>query len=60
MADDKSKVGHPDKDLISIKEDYEKRDWARKFGVTEAKLVKAVIAVGHSAKKVEEWLKNNK
>ncbi|AUQ42324.1 DUF3606 domain-containing protein [Yersinia ruckeri] len=60
MADDKSKVGHPDKDLISLTQDYERRDWAKKFGVSEAKLKEAVAAVGHSAKKVEERLKKNK
>ncbi|EFO2327896.1 DUF3606 domain-containing protein, partial [Escherichia coli] len=51
MADDKTKIGTPDNDLISIKQDYERRDWAEKFGVSEAKLVQAVQAVGHSAKK---------
>ncbi|EFO4176532.1 DUF3606 domain-containing protein, partial [Escherichia coli] len=35
MADDKTKIGTPDNDLISIKQDYEKRDWAEKFGVSE-------------------------
>ena len=39
MADDKTKIGTPDNDLISIKQDYERRDWAEKFGVSEAKLV---------------------
>lgn len=59
MTDDKKKVGTPDNDLVSIKQDYEKRDWAKKFGVSEAKLTRAVDAVGHSAKKVQEWLKKN-
>ena len=57
MADDKTKIGTPDNDLISIKQDYERRDWAEKFGVSEAKLVQAVQAVGHSAKKVQHGLK---
>lgn len=59
MADDKTKIGTPDNDLISIKQDYERRDWAEKFGVSEAKLVQAVQAVGHSAKKVQVWLKDH-
>lgn len=59
MADDKTKIGTPDNDLISIKQDYERRDWAEKFGVSEAKLVRAVQAVGHSAKKVQAWLKDH-
>ncbi|MXE51079.1 DUF3606 domain-containing protein [Escherichia coli] len=52
-------MGTPDNDLISIKQDYERRDWAEKFGVSEAKLVQAVQAVGHSAKKVQAWLKDH-
>ena len=59
MADDKTKIGTPDNDLISIKQDYERRDWAKKFGVSEAKLIQAVQAVGHSAKKVQAWLKDH-
>ena len=59
MADDKTKIGTPDNDLISIKQDYERRDWAEKFGVSEAKLVQSVQAVGHSAKKVQAWLKDH-
>jgi len=56
MADDLTKRGTPDNDLISIKETWELRDWAKKFGVTEEKLKQAVQAVGHSAKKVREYL----
>ena len=59
MADDKTKIGTPDNDLISIKQDYERRDWAEKFGVSETQLVQAVQAVGHSAKKVQAWLKDH-
>ena len=59
MADDKTKIGTPDNDLISIKQDYERRDWAKKFGVSEAKLIQAVQTVGHSAKKVQAWLKDH-
>ncbi|EPA5492649.1 DUF3606 domain-containing protein [Escherichia coli] len=44
---------------MSIKQDYERRDWAEKFGVSETKLVQAVQAVGHSAKKVQAWLKDH-
>lgn len=56
MADDLSNRGHPDSDLISIKEPWELRDWAKKIGVTEDQLKRAVQAVGHSAKKVREHL----
>jgi hypothetical protein len=59
MSDDKKKVGHPDSDLISIKEPYEKRDWAKRLGVSEEKLVLAVQAVGHSKDKVADYLKKH-
>ena len=29
MSDDKSKRGSPDRDRISLSEDYEVRDWTR-------------------------------
>ena len=56
MSDDKSKTGQ-DRKLISLTEDYERRDWAAKFGVTEDDLRRAVDAVGNSAAEVQEWLK---
>ena len=57
MPDDKSKSSGQDRKLISLKEDYEVRDWAKKFGVTPDELTKAVSAVGNEAAKVESYLK---
>ena len=57
MPDDKSKSSGQDRKLISLKEDYEVRDWAKKFGVTPDELKKAVSAVGNEASKVESYLK---
>ena len=57
--DNKQKPGSPDRDLINLNEPYEVRDWADKFGVTNAKLKEAVNAVGNSARKVEAYLKRN-
>jgi hypothetical protein len=34
MADDKSKVGKPDRDRVSGSETYELADFAQKFGIT--------------------------
>ena len=34
MADDKTKTRKPDRDRINVNEDYELRDWSKKFGVT--------------------------
>jgi hypothetical protein len=52
-------TGHPgqDRKLISLSEDYEVRDWAKRFGATPEELKKAVKAVGNEAAKVEAYLK---
>lgn len=55
MPDDTSKTGS-DRKLISLKEDYEVRDWANSLGCTPEQLRSAVEAVGHSADKVREHL----
>jgi len=57
MADDKNSVGSPDRDRISLGEDYEVRDWTASLGVGEAELREAVDAVGNSADKVRDYLK---
>jgi hypothetical protein len=56
MADDKSKVGWQDRDRINVHEDYEVRDWSKKFGVTPDELKKAVQKVGTSAEAVRKHL----
>ncbi len=60
MADDKTKPGGQDRRRINLSEDYEVRDWAKKFGVSEDELRKAVGAVGNDAAKVEAYLKGSK
>lgn len=54
--DDKSKVGKPDRDRINVNEDYELRDWSKKFGVSAEELKKAVQKVGTSADAVRKHL----
>lgn len=56
MSDDKTKTGGQDRTRISLSEDYEVRDWAKKFGVTADELKAAVKAVGNDAKAVEAHL----
>ena len=56
MSDDKAKVGGQDRKRINVNEDYELRDWSKKFGVTTDQLKKAVAAVGDRADKVEAHL----
>jgi hypothetical protein len=52
MADDRTKVGRPDRDRINVNEPYELRDWSEKFGVTPEQLKAAVKAGGPMAKDV--------
>jgi hypothetical protein len=60
MADDKAKRGGADRALIALTEKYEVAYWSKKFKVTPAKLKYAVKKVGHSAKKVEAYIKLQK
>ena len=57
MADDKTKPGGQDRSRINVNEDYELRDWSKKFGVTEDQLKAAVKAVGTSAEAGKRHLK---
>lgn len=59
MADDKTKSGGRDRKLIDVNQDYELRDWSKKFGVSSEELKKAVAAVGNDAQKVEAHLKGS-
>jgi len=43
MSDDKRKTGGQDRTHIAVNEDYELRDWSKKFGVTPDELKAAVI-----------------
>ncbi len=55
MSDDKTKTGQDSK-LISLKEDYEVRDWCKSLGCTPEQLRAAVKAVGNSADAVRKHL----
>jgi hypothetical protein len=54
MADDPNKTGRQDRERINVNEDYELRDWSRKFGVTADELKSAVQKVGPMAKDVQQ------
>lgn len=56
-SDDERNVGSPDRDRISLSEDYEVRDWTQALGVSEQELREALDAVGSSADKVRAYLK---
>lgn len=55
MSDDKNQTAQ-DRNLISLSEPYEVRDWTNSLGVTEAELREAIAAVGPSADKVRQYL----
>ena len=57
MPDDRTQRGGQDRSRINLAQDYEVRDWAKKFGVSPEELKKAVQAVGDRADKVEAHLK---
>jgi hypothetical protein len=57
MADNKGNAGGQDRARINVGQDYEVRDWAKKFGVTPEQLRAAVTAVGTYAQDVERHLK---
>ena len=56
VTDDKTRTGGQDRRRISVSEDYEVRDWAKKFGVTEDDLRAAVERVGDQAEDVQREL----
>ena len=60
MADDLSKSGGQDRKRINLSQDFEVRDWAKKFRVSEDELRSAVGAVGNDASHVEAHLKGSK
>ena len=60
MSDDKKKPGGQDRMRISLSDDYEVQDWAKKFGVSKEQLVAAVKKVGNEAGAVEAHLKTLK
>jgi hypothetical protein len=57
MSDSKASTGGQDRERINVHQDYELRDWSKKFGVTPERLRQAVEAVGDRADKVEEHLR---
>jgi hypothetical protein len=59
MPDKLQNRGGQDRKRINVKEDYELRDWSKKFGVSKDKLKEAVQAVGDQADKVEKYLKGS-
>lgn len=60
MSDNKAKVGGQDRARISLEQDYEVRDWAERFRVSEQELRAAVERVGDRAEDVERDLEGRR
>jgi predicted transcriptional regulator len=60
MADNTNNRGGQDRQRIDVNQDYELRDWAEKFSVSQEELREAVKAVGTRASDVEEYLRGNR
>lgn len=54
---EEKKTGGQDRKRINVNEDYELRDWSKKFAVTPEQLKAAVKKVGVMADDVEKELK---
>jgi hypothetical protein len=59
MPDNLQQRGGRDRQRIDVHQDYELRDWSKKFGVTPERLKEAVQAVGNESAKVEQYLKGH-
>ena len=57
MSDNLQNRGGSDRKRIDVNQDYELRDWSKKFGVSTDQLKEAVQAVGTQADRVESYLK---
>ena len=57
MADNPSIRGGGDRQRINVDQNYERRHWSEKFGVSEDELRRAVRDVGPMADAVEQHLR---
>lgn len=57
MSDNLKNRGGQDRQRIDVNQDYELRDWSKKFGVSQEQVKEAVQAVGDRADKVEQYLR---
>jgi hypothetical protein len=60
MSDNKQTTGGQDRARINVNEDYELRDWSKKFNVTPDRLKEAVAAVGDRAAAVQAHLSGDR
>lgn len=59
MADEKTRAHGLDRERINVNQEYELRDWAKKFNASPDQIREAVKAVGDRADEVEMHLKGS-
>lgn len=57
MADDKSKIGEPDRNRVSVSEDFEVQHFARENGMTVAEVLDLIKRFGNDREKLEDAVK---
>lgn len=60
MSDSTEQRGGQDRKRINVNQDYELRDWSKKFNVTPERLKQVVKKVGDRAEAVERELKGER
>ena len=59
MSDSKQHSGGQDRERINVNQEYELRDWSRKYKVSPEELKRAVAQVGDRAQDVEAHLRRS-
>ena len=54
MADDKKKVGRPDRSRVARNEDYEVNDFAHKHGISVQRALEIIAEAGGSRDRADE------
>jgi Protein of unknown function (DUF3606) len=55
MANEETRTGSPDRDSISLGDQYEVREWMMSLGCTEVELRAVVQAIGNDVDKVRAY-----
>jgi hypothetical protein len=58
MENEGSKTGSPDRESISLGDQYEVREWTMSLGCTEVELRAVVQAIGNNVEKVRAYFHN--
>ncbi|PKG37129.1 DUF3606 domain-containing protein [Psychromonas sp. Urea-02u-13] len=59
MTDNLNRIDLEEPEKITLNEPWEVRYWTKEFGITEAKLRRAVVAVGAMSSSVRIWVRRH-